>query len=272
MTEPTTWEIAHFGLCVHDPKAADEFYRNLVGLAPDPSGAPHTFANGFQSLTLYAPDPGFARQRDILHNPRMTKVATLAVNDLGVAQARLDATGVAYSEIDGLAPGLGRELLSYDPSMNLIGFVQRHPEAEAPDEAPWLLHHVNLQAHEVRKTVEFFVGIADMTEGQWIAPPERGDFSLDPHELAPMVLGGENRGLHIIRPDAGFAQRNGFAHNPSIGGHPAFRVSDIHGVMARLDEAGVLYSNAGTYAMSGYHQVYVYDPSCNLIEINQRVG
>jgi hypothetical protein len=27
----------------------------------------------------------------------------------------------------------------------------------------------------------------------------------------------------------------------------------------------------GTYAMTGYHQVYVFDPAYNLFEINQRV-
>ena len=110
-----------------------------------------------------------------------------------------------------------------------------------------------------------------MVEGTWKAPADMGNFSIDPNELAVLDLGSENRGLHVIRPDAGFGQRNGFAHNPSIGGHPAFRVPDIHAVMRRLQEAGIVYSDAGTYAMTGYHQVYVYDPSFNLIEINQRL-
>jgi catechol 2,3-dioxygenase-like lactoylglutathione lyase family enzyme len=99
-----------------------------------------------------------------------------------------------------------------------------------------------------------------------------GDFSIDPKQLAVLTLGSDNRGLHIIRPDAGFGYRNGFAHNPSIGGHPAFAVPDIQAVMRRLRDADVVFSDAGTYAMTGYHQVYLYDPSYNLIEINQKVA
>lgn len=38
----------------------------------------------------------------------------------------------------------------------------------------------------------------------------------------------DNTELHVIRPDACLAFRNRFAHNPSIGGHPAFCVPAPH--------------------------------------------
>jgi hypothetical protein len=39
-----------------------------------------------------------------------------------------------------------------------------------------------------------------------------------------------------------------------------------------MDKVGHLYSDAGTYAMAGMHQVYTYDPSMNFIEINQEIS
>ena len=41
--------------------------------------------------------------------------------------------------------------------------------------------------------------------------------------------------------------------------------------MKRMDDAGILYSDAKVYAMPGMHQIYVYDPNTNMIEINQYV-
>ena len=122
-----------------------------------------------------------------------------------------------------------------------------------------------------REAIGFYTEIAGMSEGRWQSPENKGDFSIDPSQLAILPLGEGNRGLHVIRPDEGFAYRNGFAHNPSIGGHPAFYVRDVKAVKARLEAAGILVSDAGVYAMPGMHQIYVYDPSANMIEINQYV-
>ena len=43
-------------------------------------------------------------------------------------------------------------------------------------------------------------------------------------------------------------------------------------VKRRLEAAGIMYSDAGQYAMLGYRQIYLYDPSMNLIEVNQRIS
>lgn len=93
----------------------------------------------------------------------------------------------------------------------------------------WGWHHVNLPAGNVREAIAFYSDIAGLPEGRWRAPASRGNFSIDPVEGDPSS-GQFNRGLHIIRPDAGFAHRNNFAHNPSIGGHPAIFVKDVKAV------------------------------------------
>jgi len=103
------------------------------------------------------------------------------------------------------------------------------------------------------------------------APAERCDFSIDPEELAALTLADDNGGLHIIRPDPGFACRNHFAHNASIGGHQASCVQDVGQGKARLKAAGILVSDAGVCATAGMHHIYVLDPSASMIEVNQVV-
>ena len=83
--------------------------------------------------------------------------------------------------------------------------------------------------------------------------------------------GTGNRGLHLVKPSDRLTGRTGFQHNPTIGGHFAITVRDLAGVMARLRRVGTPFTDAGSYAMAGIHQLYVYDPSMNLVEINQVV-
>ena len=132
------------------------------------------------------------------------------------------------------------------------------------------MHHVNLQSANVRESAEFLSETLGLVEGKlWRAPYGKGDFSIEPADLSVFPIGAFNGGLHIIKPDPGFAFRNNFAHNPSIGGHPAIVVEDIEVVKSRLEKENVLVTDAGAYAMVCMHQIYCLDPSGNLIEINQ---
>lgn len=133
----------------------------------------------------------------------------------------------------------------------------------------WMLHHVNLPALKVRETKAFLQGVIGLQEGRWIYPETQGELHHDEDSIA--YFGIENRGLHVVRSVPSFASDNGFMHNPTIGGHFAVSVPDLDAVGNRLDAAAVPYSDAGVYAMSGVCQIYVYDPSFNVIEINQAV-
>ena len=130
---------------------------------------------------------------------------------------------------------------------------------------------MNLESLDVRSSIGFFIDISEMIEGEWVAPKNKGDFSIDPSELAILPLSNNNRGLHVIKPDDGFGYRNNFAHNPSIGGHPAFTIRDLSSLKNRLDKNNILYSDAKVYAMPGFHQIYLYDINANMLEVNQAV-
>ena len=132
----------------------------------------------------------------------------------------------------------------------------------------WSIHHVNIPAHDVRQTVTFFRDIIGLNEGNWKLPPgQTPNFNFDPDYLA--IMGEDSRGIHIVKPVPEFARNNGLLINPTIGGHVAITVPDLDAVKRRLDAAGIMYSEGGRYAMAGVTNLYVYDPSANIIEINQ---
>jgi catechol 2,3-dioxygenase-like lactoylglutathione lyase family enzyme len=135
------------------------------------------------------------------------------------------------------------------------------------------IHHINISAHDVRQAVSFYRDIIGMKERPWDLPEgsTRGDFSVDPEFIALLGTGSNSRGLHIVKPVPDFHIKNGLMFNPTIGGHFALTVPDLDAVKRRLDAAGTLYSEGGQYAMAGVRNLYVYDPSMNLVEINQMI-
>ncbi len=264
-----TWSIHHVSLMAQNLDAAAHFFGTLIGLgaAEAPDARSRFIGKGGRGLRLHRPDAVLARSGAALLGPIGARYVALEVASLDAVIARLDQAGLAY------APALPGEfaqpaIYTLDPALNLLLMLQAGAASDGPT---WHIHHVNLQAENVRDTVAFYTGVIGLKEGRWQSAAQRGDFSIDPAELAVLTTADDNSGLHIIRPDAGFALRNRFAHNPSIGGHPAFCVADVRAVKARLEAAGVLVSDAGVYAMAGMHQIYVLDPAANMIEVNQHV-
>ena len=134
----------------------------------------------------------------------------------------------------------------------------------------WSIHHVNLEASDVQRTAAFYATMLGMAQKDWVFPASRGYLPGSPDKLALMADGRDSHsGLHLIAPDPLFAEKNGMSHNPSLGGHVAFTVQDLDGVVARLKAAGIRYSLTGEFAIPGMRHLYVEDPSGNLIEVNE---
>lgn len=136
----------------------------------------------------------------------------------------------------------------------------------------WSIHHVNLESKNVQATAAFYSSVLGMQQRPWAFPQNRGYLPGDPDKLALLADGRDSHsGLHLIAPDPTFADKNGLIHNPSVGGHVAFQVDDLDGVIARLCAAGIPHSVTGEFAIPGLRHVYVADPDGNLIEINGRL-
>ena len=65
--------------------------------------------------------------------------------------------------------------------------------------------------------------------------------------------------------------RSGQVVNPLERGHIAYRTDDIVALRAHLDLHCVPYSDWGSDAVKGWHQVFFYDPEGNVIEVHQRI-
>ena len=139
----------------------------------------------------------------------------------------------------------------------------------------WSIHHINIQANDVRRCAAFYTSILGMSEGEWVLPSTgAGYIPIAKDRLALFddpTRDGQAQGLHIIKPDPDFAKNNNLTHNPSVGGQFAIQVSDMKAVIRRLEAAGVPYSDAGAFAIPGLWNIYFEDPEGNLIEVNAKV-
>ncbi|MDP9374133.1 MAG: VOC family protein [Chloroflexota bacterium] len=124
-------------------------------------------------------------------------------------------------------------------------------------------HHLNLASADVAATAAFYRDFLGLNPIE--LPRDRDAYGAD------IALFEDARGYqyHIIPPDPDFAARNALPVNPLGGGHLAFRVDDIAAVRARLDAAGIPYSDMGEWAIKGWHQLFCADPDGRVIEFHQ---
>jgi catechol 2,3-dioxygenase-like lactoylglutathione lyase family enzyme len=275
----TIFAIHRVSLLTHDLAKAQEFFESHLGLGRAVRIADQTLAFGIGSRGLRIRKPPRLLTRigsEILGSAGVRHVA-FETDDVNAIASKLDKAAIPYVHA---VPGDfdTPAIYTIDPAMNVVAFCQRSTDGPT-DEAMqslvrdwgWGIHHVNLEASDVREVAAFYVEIAGMNEGRWQAPAAMGDVTVDPALVSLLPLGNFNRGIHIVRADPGFPTRYSLTHNPTIGGHPAFSVRNVHAVKARLEEGGVLVSDAQVYAMDRMYQIYFQDPSANMIEVNQFV-
>lgn len=276
------WTILNVSIPVHDLDKSKQFYEMLIGSAQNSEilyqplfdNEENIFfgRQGF-GLRLFKPKPDLLVSNYIQSRRSYISILVESINKIKI---NLDKDNVNYIFKNANKQNSLKSLLVQEPSLNLIQFIENSSGANEningwDMDLDWGVHHMNLESLDVRKSIDFFCNVVGMTEGKWVAPVNKGDFSIDPSELAILPLSNNNRGLHVIKPDEGFGWRNNFAHNPSIGGHPAFTVKDLSALKKRLDNEDILYSDAKVYAMPGFHQIYLYDINANMLEVNQAV-
>ena len=275
------WTILNVSIPVYDLQKSKQFYDMLIGYNDDQETL---YQNLFKNEeSVFFGDKGFGLRLfkpipDLLisnHIQSRRSYITLLVDNLEKIKEKLELNDIKfiYKTSDN---ELFKSLYVQEPSLNLIHLVENTSGFEKHINGwsmglDWGIHHMNLESLNVRESICFFCDLLGMKEGQWVAPINKGDFSIDPSELAILPLSNNNRGLHVIKPDDGFGYRNNFAHNPSIAGHPAITIQNISNLKAKLEQEKILYSDAKVYAMPGFHQIYLYDINANMLEINQAV-
>jgi len=128
-------------------------------------------------------------------------------------------------------------------------------------------HHLNLAAGpegDPARTAAFYSEALGLTPVE--LPRDQGAYGAGIHTLED-PWGYQ---YHFVPADPGFAGREGLPVNPLVG-HLAFRVHDIAAVRARLDAAGIPYSDMGVWAIRGWHQLFCADPDGRVVEFHQVV-
>ena len=128
------------------------------------------------------------------------------------------------------------------------------------------LHHINFCTTNVDAMDEFYRSVMDLDRETTVGQG-RVTSQGYPGKVA-FVTDGTTQ-MHIAEKDLGVAFRTGQAINPVERGHIAFRTDDIEGFKKRLKEKGVPFSDFGTWAMNGWHQIFFHDPDGNIIEVHQ---
>jgi catechol 2,3-dioxygenase-like lactoylglutathione lyase family enzyme len=273
----TILAIHRVSLSTHDLAKAQEFFEAHLGLGRPVRLADETlaFGSGSRGLRVRKPPRLLTRTASEILGSAGVRHVAFETDDVNEIASRLDRAAIPY--IDSLPGDFDTPAIyTIDPAMNVVAFCQKSTDGPEGVQSllrsrGWGIHHVNLEASDVPEAAAFYVEIAGMTEGRWQAPAEAGDVIVDPTLVSLLSLGDFNRGIHIVRADPSFPTRYSLAHNPTIGGHPAFSVRDVHAVKARLERDGVLVSDAKVYAMDRMYQIYLQDPSANMIEVNQFV-
>ena len=291
-----SWYLHHVNLQAQDVQATAGFFRDIIGLEdgvwsyPESPGRvghnPDTlayFGTGNRGLHIVRPITTFARDNGFVHNPTFGGHFAVCVPDVTAVRQRLQAAGIVVSDAGVYAMRGVHQIYCYDPSMNIVEINQvvdpdggeaagsgpPHPVRREPGN--WYIHHVNRQVHDVPAAAAFYSDLVGLERGVFRTPDSDSTGTFDRSDQSLAVFGPDNRGLHLVRGMPTFHIDNNLLHNPTFGGHVAITVPDVEAVMHRMDRAGHLYSDAGTYAMAGMHQVYTLDPSYNFIEINQAV-
>jgi catechol 2,3-dioxygenase-like lactoylglutathione lyase family enzyme len=275
----TIWAIHRVSLSTHDLAKAQEFFEAHLGLGRAVKVDDQTlaFGSGSRGLRIGKSSRLLTRTGSKILGSAGVRHVAFETDDINEIASKLDRAAIPY--VHALPGDFDTPAIyTIDPAMNVVAFCQRSTDGPTDQGTQslvrswgWGIHHVNLEASDVREAVAFYVEIAGMTEGRWQAPATAGDVIVDPTLVSLLPLGDFNRGIHIVRADPGFPNRYSLAHNPTIGGHPAFSVRDVQAVKARLEGDDVLVSDAKVYAMDRMYQIYFQDPSANMIEVNQFV-
>ena len=129
------------------------------------------------------------------------------------------------------------------------------------------LHHINLSTENVEAMDAFYREVMQLDTADDDLPALKNDKDVYAGDVAFITDGAMH--LHLARKDVQAGFRTGQIVNPVARGHIAYRTDDIAAFKAHLDALGVAYSDWGTSAVAGWHQIYFYDPDGNVIEVHQ---
>ena len=130
------------------------------------------------------------------------------------------------------------------------------------------LHHINLSTRDVKKLETFYKNILFLdTQSEDLPTLEKkkgysGDVSF---------VGDGKVQMHLAQKDLSVNFKTGHFINPVEKGHIAYRTDDIEAFKNHLKENNIEFTDWGDIGVSGWHQIFFYDPDGNIIEVHQKI-
>ena len=130
------------------------------------------------------------------------------------------------------------------------------------------LHHINFSTKDVKKLETFYKDILFLdTQSDDLPTLEKkkgysGDVSF---------VGDGKVQMHLAQKDLSVNFKTGHFINPVEKGHIAYRTDDIEAFKNHLKENNIEFTDWGDIGVSGWHQIFFYDPDGNIIEVHQKI-
>ena len=130
------------------------------------------------------------------------------------------------------------------------------------------LHHINLSTRNVKELETFYKDILLLDTQREDLPilEKKKGYSGD-----VSFVGDGKVQMHLAQKDLSVNFKTGHFINPVEKGHIAYRTDDIEAFKKHLEENNVEYTDWGDIGVSGWHQIFFYDPDGNIIEVHQKI-
>ena len=130
------------------------------------------------------------------------------------------------------------------------------------------LHHINLSTQDVKKLETFYKDILflDTQSDDLPTLEKRKGYSGD-----VSFVGDGKVQMHLAQKDLSVNFKTGHFINPVEKGHIAYRTDDIEAFKKHLKENNIEFTDWGDIGVSGWHQIFFYDPDGNIIEVHQKI-
>ena len=130
------------------------------------------------------------------------------------------------------------------------------------------LHHINSSTRDVKELERFYKDILFLDTQKEDLPTleKKKGYSGDVY-----FVGDGKVQMHLAQKDLSVNFKTGHFINPVEKGHIAYRTDDIEAFKKHLEENNVDYTDWGDIGVSGWHQIFFYDPDGNIIEVHQKI-